>query len=90
MSNKVLFITDIFKDLNIKKDTSILMIEEAINNKFDVFQCEINDLFIEGGSVYASSRNIILAGSTQVEGIKKEDLRLTDFRFCFMRKDPPQ
>ena len=30
----------------IKKDTSILMIEEAIKNKLDVFQCEINDLFI--------------------------------------------
>ena len=42
MSNKVLFITDTFKDLNIKKDTSILMIEEAINNDFDVFQCKIN------------------------------------------------
>ena len=51
MSNKVLFITDTFKDLNIKKDTSILMIEEAINNDFDVFQCEINDLFIEEGYV---------------------------------------
>ena len=43
--NKVLFITDVYKDLNIKKDTSILMIEEAIKNKFNVFQCEINDLF---------------------------------------------
>ena len=63
MSNKVLFITDTFKDLNIKKDTSILMIEEAINNDFDVFQCEINDLFIEEGYVYSSSRNIISAGS---------------------------
>ena len=41
MSNKVLFITDTFKDLNIKKDTSILMIEEAINNKFDVFQLSL-------------------------------------------------
>ena len=60
MSNKVLFITDTFKDLNIKKDTSILMIEEAINNDFDVFQCEINDLFIEEGYVYSSSRNLSL------------------------------
>ena len=89
MSNKVLFITDTFKDLNIKKDTSILMIEEAINNKFDVFQCEINDLSIEGGSVYANSRNILSVGSNQVEGIKREDMKLIDFKFCFMRKDPP-
>ena len=89
MSNKVLFITDTFKDLNIKKDTSILMIEEAINNDFDVFQCEINDLFIEEGYVYSSSRDIISAGSAQVESIKKEDIKISDFRYCFMRKDPP-
>ena len=38
MDNKVLFITDTYKDLNIKKDTPILMIEEAIKNKLDVFQ----------------------------------------------------
>ena len=47
MDNKVLFITDTYKDLNVKKDTSILMIEEAIKNQFNVFQCEIDDLLIE-------------------------------------------
>ena len=47
MTNKVLFITDTFKDLNIKKDTSILMMEEAISLGFNVFQCEINDLYIK-------------------------------------------
>ncbi|OUW89441.1 MAG: glutathione synthase [Gammaproteobacteria bacterium TMED226] len=87
--DKVLFITDTYKDLNIKKDTSILMIEEAIKHKFNVFQCEINDLFVKDGIVYASSRNIISAGLTQVESILKEDLKVSDFRFSFMRKDPP-
>ena len=89
MNEKVLFITDTYKDLNIKKDTSILMIEEAINNQFNVFQCEINDLFVEDGNVHTSARNIISAGSTQVEGIKKKDINIIDFKFCFMRKDPP-
>ena len=89
MNEKVLFITDTYKNLNIKKDTSILMIEEAINNKFNVFQCEINDLFVEDGNVHTSARNIISAGSTQVEGIKKKDINIIDFKFCFMRKDPP-
>ena len=61
MDNKVLFITDTYKDLNIKKDTSILMIEEAIKkNKLDVFQCEINDLFIENNYVWASARTFFL------------------------------
>ena len=49
MNNKVLFITDTFKDLNVKKDTSILMIEEAIKKQLNVFQCEIDDLFIDQG-----------------------------------------
>tara|TARA_X000000368_G_scaffold284221_1_gene225677 strand:+ start:228 stop:1151 length:924 start_codon:yes stop_codon:yes gene_type:complete len=87
--NKVLFITDTYKDLDIKKDTSILMMEEAINIKLNVFQCEINDLFIQNNIVYASSRNIISAGLTQIEGISKEDIKLVDFKLCFMRKDPP-
>jgi|TARA_B100001093_G_scaffold151452_1_gene144181 glutathione synthase len=89
MNNKVLFITDTFKDLNVKKDTSILMIEEAIKKKLNVFQCEIDDLFIDQGHVYASSRNILSAGSTQVEGILKQDIKVSDFKYSFMRKDPP-
>ena len=89
MDNKVLFITDTYKDLNIKKDTSTLMIEEAIKNKLDVFQCEINDLFIENNYVWASARNILSAGSTQVEGILKENIKVSDFKYSFMRKDPP-
>ena len=87
--NELLFITDIYKNLNIKKDTSVLMIEEAIKNNFIVFQCELNDLFVQDGIVYASSRNIISAGLTQVEGILKEDKKISDFKFSFMRKDPP-
>ena len=87
--NKVLFITDTFKDLNVKKDTSILMIEEAVKRNFNVYQCETCDLFINDGFVYASSRNILSAGSTQIEGIIKEDIKVCDFQMSFMRKDPP-
>ena len=89
MDNKVLFITDTYKDLNVKKDTSILMIEEAIKNQFNVFQCEIDDLFIENNYVWASARNILSAGSTQVEGILKENIKVSEFKYSFMRKDPP-
>lgn len=89
MTDKVLFITDAYKDLNIKKDTSILMIEEAISLGFKSFQCEINDLYIDEGIVYAASREILSAGSSQVEGISKQEIRLSDFKFSFMRKDPP-
>ena len=89
MTDKVLFITDAYKDLNTKKDTSILMMEEAISLGFNTFQCEINDLYVDEGIVYAASREILSAGSTQVEGISKQEIRLSDFKFSFMRKDPP-
>ena len=47
MTDKLLFITDTYKDLNLKKDTSILMIEEALKNNFLVYQCELSDLFLD-------------------------------------------
>ena len=47
MKEKLLFITDTYKELNLKKDTSILMIEEALRNNFLVYQCELNDLFVD-------------------------------------------
>ena len=57
--------------------------EEAIKKEFHVFQCEIEDLFIKEGHVYASSRNILSAGSTQVEGILKEDIKVSEFKYSF-------
>jgi glutathione synthase len=65
------------------------MMEEAISLDFNTFQCEINDLYVDEGIVYATSREILSAGSTQIEGISKQELRLSDFQFSFMRKDPP-
>ena len=89
MTEKVLFITDPFNDLNVKKDTSILMMEESFKNSYKVFQCEISDLFVEGGIVYASSKNIVLNKSKFEAENEILDLNLTDFKICFMRKDPP-
>ena len=89
MTEKVLFITDPFDDLNIKKDTSILMMEESFKNSYKVFQCETSDLFIENAKVYASSKNIIQNKSKFVAENDKFDLNITDFKICFMRKDPP-
>ena len=89
MTDKLLFVTDTFKDLNPKKDTSILMIEEALKNNFLVYQCELNDLFVDQEIVYAQARKIIAAGATQVEDISKKDISIKDFKYTFMRKDPP-
>lgn len=89
MKDKLLFITDTYKDLNLKKDTTILMIEEAFKNKFLVYQCELNDLFFKQQRVYAQARKIPTAHATQVDDIIKEDISISDFKYTFMRKDPP-
>ena len=89
MTEKLLFITDSMKGLKPKKDTSIFMMEESISMGYKVFQCEMKDLFIEGGIVHANCRSIIEVGEHQVEGIAKESLQVSEFTYSFMRKDPP-
>ena len=82
---KSLFITDTFSNLNVKKDTSILMMEEVMNLGNNAYQCEINDLFIKKGLVYSTASEII---STNKLG-KKSEIALSKFQYVFMRKDPP-
>ena len=47
MSQKILYITDTLENLDLKKDTSVLMMEESLSLDFDVYQCEIDKLYIE-------------------------------------------
>ena len=51
MSNKILLITDPLETLNIKKDTSVLIMEEALSMNFEVYQCELKDLYLENKKV---------------------------------------
>ena len=77
------------ENLNFKKDTSILMIEEALKKEMKVFQCEINDLFVDNNDVLVNCREInSLSEDIDIE-VKKIDIDLKDFKYCFMRKDPP-
>ena len=82
---KSLFITDTFSNLNVKKDTSILMMEEVMHLGNNAYQCEINDLFIKKGLVYSTASEII---STNKLG-EKSEIALREFQYVFMRKDPP-
>lgn len=82
---KSLFITDTFSNLNVKKDTSILMMEEVMHLGNNAYQCEINDLSIKKGLVYSTASEII---STNKLG-EKSEIALSEFQYTFMRKDPP-
>ena len=89
MSKKVLFITDPMKELKPEKDTSIFMMEEAISLGFKVYQSEMKHLYLDNTFVMADARNIIEIGSSKVEGIRKEAIKVSEFSYTFMRKDPP-
>ncbi|MDC0348654.1 glutathione synthase [Gammaproteobacteria bacterium] len=89
MSKKILFITDPMRELKPQKDTSIFMMEEAILKGYKVFQAEMKHLYVDEGVVFADARNIIEIGTSQVQGIRKEPIKVADFSFTIMRKDPP-
>ena len=89
MTKKVLFITDPMKELKPSKDTSIFMMEEAISLGYKVYQAEMKHLYVDEGYVYVDARNIIEIGVSQVEGIRKERIQVSEFLYTFMRKDPP-
>jgi len=89
MSKKVLFITDPMKELKPEKDTSIFMMEEAISLGYKVYQSEMKHLYLDNTFVIADARNIIEIGSSKVEGIRKEAIKVSEFSYTFMRKDPP-
>jgi len=89
MTKKVLFITDPMRELKPEKDTSIFMMEEAISLGYMVYQAEMKHLYVDKDNVYVDARNIIEIGTSQVEGIRKEVIKVADFLYTFMRKDPP-
>ena len=89
MSKTILFITDPMRELKSKKDTYIFMMEEAISKGFKVFQAEMKHLYVDDGFVFADARNIIEIGASQVQGIRKEPYKVSDFSYTIMRKDPP-
>ena len=86
MKKSFLFITDAFGSLNHKKDTSIFMMEEALNRDVDVYQCEMKDIFALDNMVYANCFSI---SSNLSIAINTNKIALNDFSSVFMRKDPP-
>jgi glutathione synthase len=86
MKKSFLFITDTFSSLNHKKDTSIFMMEEALNEGVDVYQCEMKNIFALGNLVNAHCFSI---NSNVSISINPNKIALNDFSSVFMRKDPP-
>ena len=89
MNKKVLFLTDTLEELDLKKDTSILMMEESIKLGFDVYQCLVEDLYAENSEVIVFAKKITTAGTSEIKFEDASTHSIKTFKFSFMRKDPP-
>ena len=89
MNKKILYITDTLESLDLKKDTSVLMMEESLNLGFDVYQCEMDELYIENTLVKVSPKKITSADTAKIESNSSPEINMHEFKYCFMRKDPP-
>ena len=89
-NTKSLFITDPLHDLNPKKDTTILWMQEVAALEGQVFQCEISDLIYSEGLTQAKASEILDATShPQTSNPNDGLIPLNQFNYVFMRKDPP-
>ena len=89
MNKKVLFITDTLEELDLKKDTSILMMEESIKLGFDVYQCLVEDLYAENNEVIVFAKKITTVSTSEIKFEDASTHSIKTFEYSFMRKDPP-
>ena len=85
-----LFITDSLDELNPKKDTTILWMQEAFTMGSQIFQCEMSDLTYTDQQTFASFSAITDPNDhPQISEQVNVTKALKDFDYVFMRKDPP-
>ena len=85
-----LFITDSLDELNPKKDTTILWMQEAFTMGSQIFQCEMSDLTYTDQQTFASFSVITDPNDhPQISEQVNVTKALKDFEYVFMRKDPP-
>lgn len=89
MSKRILFITDPVETLSVKKDTSLFMIEHAQSIGIRSYQCEMLDILFNNNSVNADTREITFFEQKIVLADSSLNIKLQDFDYVFMRKDPP-
>ncbi|WP_343189428.1 glutathione synthase [Buchnera aphidicola] len=91
MKLKIGIVMDSLKKINIKKDSSIAILNEAQKRKHKIYYINIDNLFIKNNKSYAEIQKIKLNIKKKKWFIlkKKKDIILTKLHVILMRKDPP-
>ena len=86
----MLFVMDPIESINIKKDTTFVIMLEAQKRGHQIFYCELKDLSIEDAEGHANSTSIKLKRADDYfKAGKTENYELSYFDVVWMRKDPP-
>ncbi len=92
MKKKLLFIADSLKKVNLKSDSSLALAQVALEENWQVFWCEAENLhFINDELVvnYLSEIISLSINDLKYEAVNDNSIPLANFNYCFIRKDPP-
>ncbi|KAE9530191.1 glutathione synthase [Testudinibacter aquarius] len=88
---KLGIVMDPIQSINIKKDSSFAMLEQAQARGYQLYYMEMNDLFLHKGVAKARVRELKVRYDYQdwFEFVSEETLELAELDVILMRKDPP-
>ncbi|WP_296318371.1 glutathione synthase [Gilliamella sp.] len=88
---KLGIVMDPISHIKIKKDTSFAMLLEAQKRGYELFYIEMNDLFLDTGEAYATTRALTVYNDKDhwFELGQEKTIPLSDLDTILMRKDPP-
>lgn len=88
---KLGIVMDPIQSINIKKDSSFAMLEQAQARGYQLYYMEMNDLFLDKGVAKARMRQLKVRYdyNNWFEFLSEDTLELAELDVILMRKDPP-
>lgn len=87
---KTLYIMDSLKKIDVKGDSTYMMMLEANKRGWETYYCDSKDLFVENGVAYAKMNHVLVTKEDPYfSSFPEENHRLDGFDVVWMRKDPP-
>ncbi|MBC9131021.1 glutathione synthase [Frischella sp. Ac13] len=88
---KLGIVMDPISQIKLKKDSSFAMLEQAQSRGYQIYYMEMNDLYLEDGQAYATTRTITVYNNKDhwFDLGEEQTIPLGDLDVILMRKDPP-
>ena len=87
---KTLYIMDSLNKVDVKGDSTYMMMLEANKRRWDTFYCTPNDLYVKDGVAYARMNQVLVTKEEPYfSSFPESEHCLEIFNVVWMRKDPP-